>query len=172
MSEYDGLKFLPRNVDTCFFQQKALSVALSFFVCHQDVKIWHKQKQRLRSFPGNCWKICWELTWISSHLLVGTPSIILTHAWWILKTVDACIHGYPCRFSSTIWLPARRFSHLWYFSSSLGGLGFPFLEKTEMCDMHGRLEYVHGMTLQHICNTLDANQGYCLFHYLSKIWVL
>jgi len=30
MSEYDSLKFLPRNVDTCFFQQKALSVALSF----------------------------------------------------------------------------------------------------------------------------------------------
>jgi hypothetical protein len=56
--------------------------------------------------------------------------------------------------------------------SSLGGLGFPFWEKTEMCDMHGRLEYVNGVTLQHICNTLDANQGYCLFHYLSKIWVI
>jgi hypothetical protein len=32
MSEYDSLKFLPRNVETCFFQQKALSVALSFLL--------------------------------------------------------------------------------------------------------------------------------------------
>jgi hypothetical protein len=31
MSEYDSLKFLPRNVETCFLQQKALSVALSVF---------------------------------------------------------------------------------------------------------------------------------------------
>jgi hypothetical protein len=50
-----------------FSPTKGFICCTEFFVGHQHAKIWHKQKPWLRSFPGNCWKICWELTWMSSH---------------------------------------------------------------------------------------------------------
>jgi hypothetical protein len=88
-------------------------------------RMWHKQKQWLRSFPGKC-----------NSCLVDTRD-------------GGCMHS---QISMQIFIhnltPACRFGHLWYLSSSLGGLGFPFLERTEKCDLHGRICAWNGIATQ------------------------
>lgn len=76
---------------TLVFPTKGFICCTEFFVGHQDVKMWHKQKQWLRSFPGNCWKICWELTWISKHS--GRDTFYHTNSCLVDTRDSGCMHS-------------------------------------------------------------------------------